>query len=365
MKNKYTVGLGAILWVALNCNLQAAERRPGPDQPPLPPPPELHERQRVHPPEPPFPPEPHEEGGLPGEVAAMLQEQLMRATREAERMVEETRRRLPKMRQEFSEMSFGARGPASYRTLILPMGEGGLESGTVREDLTIMGRVLDKALHPEQERRANPFRLELGSMRMGGRNELDALYLEGYGAVFLLEVDYPLAPAPTAEKHGEKGAAEVDEAWEEARREVRGRPGSESLPYLRERQGPTYEEQRVEGMKVRMLEALRQGRNIRALRPDETLTVVVSGPAPGGRARVAKVRTSRREGDGGDGSTEVKVRKEIVEQGTPSGSVLTLRVRKSELEQLAKETLKWDDFVKRVGVQIRLERDDTGGEGKP
>jgi hypothetical protein len=95
------------------------------------------------------------------------------------------------------------------------------------------------------------------------------------------------------------------------------------------------------------------------------LTVVVSGPAPGGRARVAKVRTSRREGDGGDGSTEVKVRKEIVEQGTPSGSVLTLRVRKSELEQLAKETLKWDDFVKRVGVQIRLERDDTGGEGKP
>ncbi len=363
MKNTCTVGLGAILWIVLSVNLHAAERRIGVDQPPLPPPDELRER---HPGAPPLPPESRfspDSDRLPDELAAMLQEQLMRATREGERMVEETRRRLPRMRQEFSEMTFGARGPASYRTLVLPMGDAGADAGSVREDLTIMGRVLEKALHPEAERRSNPFRLEFGNLRMGGKNELDALYLEGYGAVFLLEVDYPLAPAPVGDKDAAVGAAEVDEAWEEARREVRGRKGPEPFPNPRERQGPVYEEQRVEGVKVRLLEALRQGRNIRALRPDETLTVVISGAAPAGKVR-ERARAPRREGGRGGGERE-EVREEAGGNLPATGSVMTLQVKKSELEQLAKESLKWDEFVKRVGVRIRLERDEPGVGGQP
>jgi len=326
------LGLGA-LGLTLALGLNAAERRSEGEVPLSPPPPTFEVHIDPYEPDRPQPPTPPGEASRPDriaeEIAGRVQEQVQRAAREAERMLAETRRRIPEMRRNLSEMSVRAGGPASYRTLILPSGEGRVETGQVREDLRIMGRVLEKALHPEVERRSNPFRLEWGSMRMGGKNELDALYLEGFGAIFLLEVEYPLAPSPVEGKEKGRKMQPVDEVWEEARREVQGRrdprgPGVGER-VLEEKGRVVYEADRVEGLRERLLQALRQARHLKGVQEKETVTVVVRAGGP-----------------------------------LETGTVMTLRVGKADLDALGMERMTWEQFVDRVKVRTWMEGGDSG-----
>ena len=93
--------------------------------------------------------------------------------------------------------------------LVIPLDEIKAEDlAAITEDIGIMCRVLDKKL--EQEARITTRRTLLP---FGDNTETEGIYLEGYGALFLLNVNFPLVPPPETKKE-EQPKEEGDAFWE-------------------------------------------------------------------------------------------------------------------------------------------------------
>jgi len=167
------------------------------------------------------------------------------------------------------------------------------------DDLHIMCRVLDRLLDNANVRTrtwsAAPFGRDKSSTR--------SLFLPRFGALFLVEVDFPLAPDATPEARQAKDTQE-DALWREVKESMRGRAtGARSTG---ERPAPPYDEQKVENLKRTLLEAMKHIANIRHLRPDDHAVMVAvencqdrrrQGTPPGEPANVIVVQAIKKDVD--------------------------------------------------------------------
>src|SRR5207245_10160732 len=116
------------------------------------------------------------------------------------------------------------RGQASQgKTLVIRTSDADTKAqGNLEEDLAVMSRIFDKTLAQKlDEDRPNRF-MGINVLFGPGSSPIRSIYLEGYGALFLLNVNFPLLPPPEkAEQTKEK--SETDSTWEEAKRELNGR----------------------------------------------------------------------------------------------------------------------------------------------
>lgn len=234
--------------------------------------------------------------------------------------------------------------PGRPSVLVLPGGRlHGAESDVMAEDLTVMSRILEKAAgRPDPAARLS-YGAFLGPGFLGG-HDLSALYLDGFGVLFLTSVDFPLV-GPTEPK-GVKEAAATDPAWEEARREVQdGRGPRGGRPGWRERfdhDGGVYDAVRIEEFKRRLISTLKHARNIRLLAPEETIAVAVYGPV-----------SREAEAYGGRNESRNALMHDGREDGRPVDSVLTLRVKKSEVDALAAGKSSPEEFARKVEISMR------------
>src|SRR5204862_5958190 len=68
------------------------------------------------------------------------------------------------------------------------------EQANLEEDLAVMSRILDKTMSKNlDDDRANRF-MGISVLFAPGSGSIRNLYLEGYGALFLLNVNFPLLP---------------------------------------------------------------------------------------------------------------------------------------------------------------------------
>lgn len=144
----------------------------------------------------------------------------------------------------------------------------------VTEDMTVMCRIFDKAISPGARstgvslhmRRTDAFSRLL--VQQSGRTQ--GLYLDGYGPIFFIEVDFPLmAPPQTQEPKPEESA---DRVWSQAMNELRGQPQTREA----DETGPAYDAQRVENFKSALIKTLRHAANMR-IRAQDQITVVIGG----------------------------------------------------------------------------------------
>ena len=180
-----------------------------------------------------------------------------------------------------------------------------------------------------------------------GRNP-DAYYLDGFGALFLLRVDFPLA-APVEAK-AEEGPAATDRTWEATRRELRegtaGDPPIWDVLGARAFHGefPEYDGGRVGELRGALVQSLRHASNLAVLKPEETVAVTVFGPPAGREDRPVKAGKRRGTGAGaGDGP----------EDDAAKGTTLTLRARKADIDAFAGGKLTPEEFAKRVRETLR------------
>jgi len=170
---------------------------------------------------------------------------------------------------------------------------------------------------------------------------LRTLYIENYGALFFLGVNFPLL-AP-AERHIEEKPV-GDSAWEDARQELYGqRVGGLGEP------GEGYSQEKVDKLKETLFEALKNATNIRGLKAEDFLTVWVCGGNSGGKVRMVKNK-------GADGANVVVADAPISQARR---TVLTIRVRKSEVDDYAKGKISLEDFEKRA--QLTAYTGDSAG----
>lgn len=245
------------------------------------------------------------------------------------------------------------------RNLIL--GAHKLDAATVsnmEEDLTVMSRILDKTIEGSYRRTSQALGIALFTSPNAATPQ--SLYLEGYGVLFQMNVGFPLLP--TAAGDQDKLEKPTDSPWEQARREIYGsRDGGREMLIGGPGVGPKYDSDRVESLKKELLDNLKLASNIRNLKPDDTISLAITGAdnpsvimhngrnVPNRVIRSAGVSTSTtvvQRGPQVPGAAPDRVEVMTVNEGPSAGrpTVLTIRVKKSDVDSFAKGKMTLDEF---------------------
>ncbi len=245
------------------------------------------------------------------------------------------------------------RGVERTQTLVVLSGETeAADLAKIVEDMRIMGRILDKALVADFDSRgpgrAMGFTDLAPVFQSGG---VQGIYLEGYGVLFLLpKVDFPLTPPPKVEKP--EAGPEADSLWERTKREMYS---PRHVALRREAPKTEYDAKKVKELQKTVLEALRHAANMRGLKPGESIAVAVLG---GGRTTpiITKRGVGGFEGFGvkeDDEPVRVFVRTPSLLEAAASPSqatVLTIHVKKSDVDAFAEGELSLDEFRERATI---------------
>lgn len=184
-----------------------------------------------------------------------------------------------------------------------------------KEDLRVMDKLLDDQL--------SPARLTLYPQAMGIKlmslGQSEPTYIEGLGCLFTCRVGFPLAegsgggttqPAPAAQPS----------AWDRAKRELSGHARGEHPDLLLQSKAPrmSFDQAALDRLIEGIIKVLPEATNIRHLPPEQFVVVTVLGTDDGG----APMR-------------------------------LTMKAKKSDIDQAAKGTISPEDFARRVARRVR------------
>lgn len=268
---------------------------------------------------------------------------------------EEVARAMRDVQRHVKTFRIDAGGANVSRLLVVPApAASGEQVAQVREDLTIMSRLLQKAASPDGQGQ-NRFRFDFGDLRLGGRADLDAMYLDGYGAVFVLNVDFPLSAPATDEPKKADTKEKRDEAWEKARREVAGKGEPEDLDDDSEAadENRGFDGGKVDRLKQRILAALKSAANIRDLKPNDRVIVQVTGK--GGKRSRAVMAYS------GDRNAMLKAGSSRRDSAT---SVLTFRATGKDVADFSEGRLNAEEFAQRVSINVMDEPEPSGSKAR-
>lgn len=249
---------------------------------------------------------------------------------------------------QFSVNSVG--GSARPRTLVIR--SGGTDDkafASVEEDLNVMSRILTKAVKEKtlEEDNVTAMGMTIRTLAVGGQSAVQNIYLDGYGALFLLNVRFPLlAPPKTADEETPKEAA--DSTWEEARQELYGSKVSSSRRvWVGKRE--EFDAKKVARLKDALLKALKNATNIRNVKSGEFITVVVAGADSGPRGRLAVQKNGSQYNTFAPRQFDYLI-------GGPRGddgeSLMTLRVKKSDVDDFDKGNTDFDKFKAKVTIAV-------------
>ncbi|PWU13377.1 MAG: hypothetical protein C5B50_19385 [Verrucomicrobia bacterium] len=229
--------------------------------------------------------------------------------------------------------------------------------GQLEEDLSVMSHILDTTVGKKfgaEKGHGTPMGINVlfppGSSSIPSFNDV---YIEGYGAVFMLNVSFPLL-APPARPTPEKEKPAADSTWKEAWQELYGTRPAESTAT---EPAVEYSEEKVTRLKESLLEALKNATNLRDVKSDEWITVCVFGNGGGGHSsKKATVFKFDSAGTGEKPQPQRPVRAWAYagdKSGVPRAtSTMTIRVRKSDADAFAKGKLSPEEFQKKAKIAI-------------
>jgi hypothetical protein len=235
---------------------------------------------------------------------------------------------------------------------------------TITEDMSVMSRIFGKNL--EQAHISTAGGSIFGSrddrysmLLRGGGGEIQSMYLQGYGALFLVKVDFPLSPPPQAreEKETKKGE-EGDPVWDQMRREIY-EPEKVDIRRRTDRPESKYDAEKVENLKTTLIKALKHAANIRSLKPDESviLTITGRGEATGRKIATARVLPERNQILVQERTADGKMIDMLVQGNSldvlddlvlSSPAILVIRTKKADIDEFAKGDLDFDQFRQRT-----------------
>ena len=244
------------------------------------------------------------------------------------------------------------------------------EMTDMEEDLAVMTRILEKAVAREGTKKSTAKAMGIYiNTDVFGSQPVQNIYLDGYGALFLMNVKFPLV-APPQKKEETKEEPATNSTWDEAKRELYGHQDTDFFPKTWQafsQRAEEYDADKVEKLKDAVVEALKNASNIRHLKPDEFVTVTISGPS--NVSGVRSVRSSRLGSTGAGSSAGGSVNfagghgeghppayaftTTIDSTGDNSGTdtMLTIRAKKSDADAFAKNKMTAEEFRKKASIQ--------------
>jgi hypothetical protein len=234
------------------------------------------------------------------------------------------------------------------------------DQANLEEDIAVMSHILDKAIDEKLDGQARTHRaMGIDLVFSSGSSSLRNLYLEGYGALFMLNVGFPLVPPP-ARAEPQKEEAPVDSTWEEARQELYGQHSEEKSSSSR---AEAYSQEKVTRLKEALFDALKSASNIRNLKPDESITLCVFGSSSTG-VSTSKSISGKSTGKRPTAWTESHNEVVVAQSGAgraarERGTTLTIRATKADVDDFAKGKLTSEEFQKKAKLTTYL----GGGDG--
>lgn len=255
------------------------------------------------------------------------------------------------------------------------------DRAAAEEDLAIMARLLEKELE-RASGSGQPNAMGIALTSFDGRGS-SALLLEGHGAVFTLHTRLPLIAQPSRPAEKNKPAATPESPWERTQRELFGGaggagardrgPGGDNFRSAGSPSGPpgmgagmpqnppAFDTSRVETLKKSLLDTLKHASQIRALKGDEHVTVVLqstSGNSFGAGAMGGHTYSETRtvvstSVNGEPPKVETRTSRDGGPVGESRSATLTLRAKKSDCEDFAKGKLTAEQFAKKAQMHLQ------------
>ncbi len=154
------------------------------------------------------------------------------------------------------------------------------ELDAITQDLLVMSHILDERFR--EPRTIKRVFTDFGDFFGRNNRSTETIYMQGYGVVFLMEVNFAFSPPLISEEQKDEETAEhIDPTWQRARQQIFSpkapRPGMPGFSG----QGPGLV--KFDQLKKELIETLKHAANIRNLTPDEwiILTVIGQGRQPG------------------------------------------------------------------------------------
>jgi hypothetical protein len=213
---------------------------------------------------------------------------------------------------------------------------------SLMEDMTVMCRIFNQKLAQSNLIQEMPFVGRM--MSYSGPFSLDsqsmrAMYIQGYGTLFMTTVDFPLSPPPQAEEQEKTETEETDPLWEQMKQEI-------FLPHGDIMRAPVqpeekYDPKKVENLKSTLIKALVHAANIRGLQPQESVIITVTGEAGRSDSLITQVLSS-------GGNQLILTAPGDAKTGSMSPTVLTIRAKKSYIDALAQNKIDYDEFEEKI-----------------
>jgi hypothetical protein len=221
--------------------------------------------------------------------------------------------------------------------------------GEIEQDLTIMARILQHTVQEIQVLQVQDGALGIDVFPSNGPRRLQSLYLEDYGALFVLHVNTPLTPPEAPEEAEEEKSVQTTE-WEETRKELfwddfrKEHPEWQLLFGSEQPDELHYDAEKVAKLKDNLVLALKNAANIRHVDPKDWITLTVRG---GERSPAARIWHKPKAAD------QIKSLVWASAGRTPnSPSTLVMRVKKSEVDRFASEDLSPEEFKQQVTIAL-------------
>ncbi len=280
----------------------------------------------------------------------------------------------------------------------------------ITQDLQVMSHIFDERF--KEPSTIKGMFTDFGDFFGRESRETEAIYIQGYGTLFLMEVNFAFSPPPKSqEQEDEEIAEDVDPTWQRAKQKIFSPQGLGSSNFVSEEK---YSAEKIDQLKTELIRTLKHAANIRNLKPDEWIILTVIGqgrqagefyedyyrsPAP--RTRTSRDRRSSRgeakvgayggsmagdmsmsmgggmggmmggmagygggmggygggRGGFGGGIGGMAGYDEMMGgmagyggMGFPSATILTIRAKKSDVDDFAKDEFNFEEFVQKVEI---------------
>ncbi|MAF09562.1 hypothetical protein CMK11_03850 [Candidatus Poribacteria bacterium] len=216
-------------------------------------------------------------------------------------------------------------------------------------DMEVLSRVTGKAFHNRLGDAADTPQRSTFVYQSGSSPR--ARYIDNYGVIVDTQVDFPLL-RPDTDASPADDALAPSSLWEDTQREMRG-TGQDAHPYSgawSSHQAGTaaYDGDKVASAQEAMLDLLLETTNVRSLGDDESVVIVVRGPAAEGGGRIVHNIVTD------DRLARALIATTAYGRGGSQGTLLTAYAAKADIDRYAAEDFTRDMFRSRVTFAATL-----------
>lgn len=255
-----------------------------------------------------------------------------------QQMIKEANKRADDFRQKYFQLNIASKGQYDGgKVLVIPTAEiMPQDMVTMMEDMTVMCRIFDKRLEQSQPIRGRFSSNSGWTFFSQDSRSTGAMYIQGYGALFLTKVDFLLSPPPEAPEEKETEEEDADPLWTQMRQEIYAPEEADRRRRSDDRPEEKYDVEKVAELKETIIKTLKHAANIRGLKPDESVILTVIGKA--GQLAVSAIERLNEE----DYSRYIVSTR--ARTGSLSPTVLTIRAKKADIDAFAKGQFDFDQF---------------------